>query len=422
MSIADEINRISTQKNIIRDKMRDMGLVGQTESPTIDGLASKLKEDVRIDAGSTSREVLEGESITIQAGYYKANVTVSGKTNLAADKQKIKALESKIIPTKSEQDYPVPEGYYGYGSFTVAAIGDDYQDTSDADISIVQDSNGIFTSPDVLPPKIVYAKGKRVLGGMPKYQSWKETLSLSKKSVDVPFGFHSGSTVSIVTEDAREVTPDKGTHSIFPENGKVLSVVTVNPIPTKYKDLTKQTITANDVLSTKKFIDKETGEAQDGAISDLGEVNGVLSPDRTRSDPLYTVAFPISKGYHNGEGSVSAIVNNTYEATPSETKQTIFANDGSFMGQFTVHPIPTKYKDLTNQLLEPGMVLKGGKYIDKTTGALTSGTVEYIGEVIGTINPYTQTGYYFEPSATTCFDAISITLDNRELLAELAKI
>ena len=160
MSIASEINRINQQKNIIRDKMRDMGLVGQTESPNIDGLASKLKNGVRVDTGFTAREVLEGESITIEAGYYKSNVTVSGITNEAADKQKIKSFDDKITPAKSEQNFDVPEGYYGFGSFSVKAIGDEYQDTSDATVE----------AKHVLVNKTFYnSQQGRQVGEMPNY-------------------------------------------------------------------------------------------------------------------------------------------------------------------------------------------------------------------------------------------------------------
>ena len=529
MSIKEQIDRINTEKKRIATKTTQFGLTDndtanlKTLADAIDGIEYHECVDVNIP---------EGGSFEIVPGYHRGGM-VYAVNNPELDAAEY-ALETGrvVIPLKnSDQTIVKGEGFYGLGAVVVKKIPDPYYDVS----------NVTAIGPDVLETSWFIDKdGILQQGTMTNKSGWKETLSLSKTSVDVPFGFHNGGgSVSISLDDAREVTPNEGTQSIIPPTGKVLSVVTVKPIPTKYKDLTNQTITADDVLNTAKFIDKETGEAKNGAISDLGEVNEVLSPDITRSDPLYTVACQIPKGYHNGKGSVSALVSNTYEATPSETKQTIVANSGSFMGQFTVQPIPTKYKDLTeqtitandvlstkkfidketgeakngkidiyenlqhtldtsygvelggnvagylnseftipkgyhngtgkvkiiveekevtpteslqtvvgtpavatqpgkvlgavkvkpipsqykditNQLLQPNQVLKGGRFIDKTTGQLTYGTIENLQEVKGTINTYSQTGYYLTSGGH--FDAISIELDNSDLIAKLQEI
>lgn len=200
-TVAYELNRISTQKNIIRDKLRDMGLVGAQESPNIDGLASTMTEKIRIDTGATSREVLEGESLTIQAGYYKSDVTVSGKTNETADKAKIKTFDNPITPTKSDQPFIVPEGFYGFGSFTVKAIGNNYTDTSDANV----------VDADVLAGKIFYNKDGRDVGTMPNNGAVTKTIgTTSPVSSDGEYyyanidqGYHNGSGIVRVKKVAR---------------------------------------------------------------------------------------------------------------------------------------------------------------------------------------------------------------------------
>lgn len=411
MSIAEQITRINGEKQRIAAVTTKFGIT-DNDAANIKTIADAM-ESVVIHDCTNQYLSGEGQKYDIVPGYHKGGTVYWLQDDESEATRYLLETERKVTPLGNEdQTITASEGYYGLGPIIVKKIPHPYHNVS----------NVTAIGPDVLETSWFIDKdGILQQGTMADKSGWKETLSLSKTSIDVPFGFHNGGgSVSISLDDAREVTPNEGTQSIIPPTDKVLSVVTVKPIPTKYKDLTNQTITADDVLNTAKFIDKETGEAKNGAISDLGEVNEVLSPDITRSDPFYTVACQIPKGYHNGKGSVSALVSNTYEATPSETKQTIVANSGSFMGQFTVQPIPTKYKDLTNQLLEPSQVLKGGRFIDKTTGVLTYGAIENLGEVRGTINTYSQTGYYITSGGH--FDAISIELDNSDLIAKLQEI
>ena len=210
MSIADEINRISTQKNIIRNKMRDMGLIEQTASPSIDVLASTLRDDVRIDTDPLARDVLEGSSITIRAGYYKNNVTVSGVTNETADKQKIMPIANPIEPAQTPQNYNVPEGYYGFGSFTVKAIADKYKDTSDADL---------VTADDVLGGKTFYNKDGRQIGRMLNYGPMNLTIDYNNALKPIPFdaGYYGAGEIGVACEtEVREVTPSDSDINVVP--------------------------------------------------------------------------------------------------------------------------------------------------------------------------------------------------------------
>jgi hypothetical protein len=153
---------------------------------------------------------LEGDSITIEAGYYKTKVTVSGVTNITADKQKIMPIANPITPTKTPQDYNVPEGYYGFGSFTVKAIGDEYKDTSDADL---------VTEYDVLGGRIFYNKDGRKVGRMQNYGAMDLTIDYNNALMPVPFsaGYYGAGEIGVACETAvREVTPSTSDINVVP--------------------------------------------------------------------------------------------------------------------------------------------------------------------------------------------------------------
>lgn len=415
MSIASEINRISEQKNIIRDKMRDMGLVGQTESPSIDGLASKLKNNVRIDTGSTAREVLEGDSITLEAGYYKANVTISGVTNEAADKQKIKSLDDKITPSKSEQNYVVPEGFYGFGSFTVKAIGDEYKDTSDAKAADFH----------VLANQIFYNSEGRKVGTMPNNGEWGALLDLSKVQVQIPQGFHDGEgVVTISTEQEKVVTPDKEEHTVAPAPGRVLSTVKVEPIPDKYKDTSDaEHILPEDVLRGYVYYDSE-GRKEGKMTPHRGigiTLDATTGTEIGSSEHYFNREYTIPEGYHDGTGFVRINFDDTKEVTPSKSVQWVEADAGSgtVLGMVKVNKIPDKYQDLTSQTVTAADVLNTAKFVAKD-GTLTDGAIPNLGVIERYVDPLKDTGW--EMGEAAYVRAVSVVINNNNLIAELQKI
>lgn len=77
--------------------------------------------------------------------------------------------------------------------------------------------------------------GNAITGTMPVNGAISKTLDTSTTSYTVPKGYTDGGTVKIVTE-TKTVTPTKSTQNITPSSGKVLSKVTVNPIPDTYVD------------------------------------------------------------------------------------------------------------------------------------------------------------------------------------------
>lgn len=123
-----------------------------------------------------------------------------------------------------------------------------------------------------------------------------QTLDRTNPTLAVPKGFHTGTgKVSIVLE-TKAVTPTKKQQKITPTTGKVLSEVTVEPIPNAYQDVTPVTAGAADVLAGKKIV-TETGEVAEGAIP----VNGAI---QATIDGLTTTSYTVPAGHTTG-GTVS---------------------------------------------------------------------------------------------------------------------
>lgn len=92
--------------------------------------------------------------------------------------------------------------------------------------------------------------GAKITGTMPLNGAVSKTLDTSTTSYAVPKGYTDGGTVNIVTE-TKTATPTKSTQNITPTSGKVLSKVTVNPIPTEYITTTDANATATDIAKGK---------------------------------------------------------------------------------------------------------------------------------------------------------------------------
>ena len=99
-------------------------------------------------------------------------------------------MQSKnITPTKSQQNVTPDDGYYGLSDVTVAAIPENYSDTS-----VVTATNA-----DVLSTKVfVDASGNTIVGTMLNNGTITRTIDgLNAISVDIPAGYTEGGTVSL---------------------------------------------------------------------------------------------------------------------------------------------------------------------------------------------------------------------------------
>lgn len=280
MSIETEISRIIQARNNFRNKAVELGIAENTAK--IDVLATAFG-DIE-NRGSVSATIREGDTYTIPKGYHSGSGTVTGVAGGGNY-----TLQSKsVTPTKTQHNITPDSGYYGLSDVTVAPIPENYQDVSSV----------TAVASDVLATKVfVDTKGTPTAGTMANNGTVTKTLNATTKSYTIPVGYHNGSgTVNIVTEE-KTVTPTKSSKSITPTTGKVLSKVTVNPIPSQYQDVSGVTATAENVLTGSVFVNTE-GEEVIGTMVNNGAIKVSISG-------LTETSYTIPKGYHNGIGTVN---------------------------------------------------------------------------------------------------------------------
>lgn len=398
-NIADEISRLSTARNTIRDKMIDLGLGISTDK--LDDLATEV--DGIVNRGAVSAQVQEGDTYTIPRGYHNGSGTVSGVAGGGNY-----TLQSKsITPTKSQQSVTPDNGYYGLSDVTVAAIPAAYQNVSSV----------TATAADVLAGKVIVASdGTVTTGSMTNQGAVNKTLdaTTNNQSYTVPSGYHNGNgTVQIVLE-TKSATPTKSSQDITPTTGKVLSKVTVAAIPADYQDVTGVTATAAHVLSGDVFVDS-TGAEVTGSMTNNGAVSKTL--DATTSNQSYTVPA----GYHNGSGTVS-ITLETKSATPSASTQNITPTSGKVLSKVTVNPIPAVWGNTSTDTGTADDVLAGVKvhsYNSQTGAAVQlTGSMANNGAISGSIDGLTTTSYTV-PSGYTSGGSVSLTSDIEDALAAI---
>ena len=196
-------------------------------------------------------------------------------------------LETKTVtPTKTAQDI-VPTSGKVLSKVTVAAIPDNYIDTTDADA----------IAADIVDGKAAYVNGAKIVGTMPDNGTVSNTLDATSgnQSYTIPTGKHSGSGKIQIVLETKTATPTKSTQNITPAAGKVLNKVTVNPIPADYITTTDANAKAAEILADKTAY--VAGEKVTGTMANNGSVT-------TTIDGLTVTSATIPAGYTTG-GTVS---------------------------------------------------------------------------------------------------------------------
>ena len=280
MSVVTYLTSIESSRNVIRNKLVELGMAASNDK--LDKLATAI-EGI-INQGAVSISVKEGDTVTIPKGYHNGSGTIQGVGG--GGSYKLQAKE--VTPTKSQQNVTPDNGYYGLSAVTVKAIPETYQD-----VSSVTASAG-----DVLTGKVfVSAAGVVTAGEMINNGAVDKTLDVTTISYTIPKGYHSGSGKVQLVLETKTVTPTKSAQDVTPTAGKVLSKVTVAAIPDKYQDVSSVTATAANVLDGNYFVDS-TGALVEGTMPDKGAVTATI-------DGLTTTSYTIPAGKHNGSGKVS---------------------------------------------------------------------------------------------------------------------
>lgn len=274
MSIATEIARIQTDRNTIRNKLIDFGLV--ESAANLDACATAI--DGIVNQGAVSATVQEGDTYTIPKGYHNGAGTVSGVAGGGSYN-----LQSKsVTPTKQQQSITPDSGYYGLSDVTVGAIPQAYQDVSSV----------TAVAGDVLAGKIfVTSSGAVTTGEMPNNGAVNKTLTAQEQTYTIPKGYHSGTGSVSISPESKTATPTKAQQTISPTAGKVLTSVIVEAIPAQYVDTSSATATAAQILDgATAYVD---GELVEGTMPN----NGATSLE---IDGMQTTSVAVPAGYTSG--------------------------------------------------------------------------------------------------------------------------
>ena len=278
MSVATEITRIQTDRNTIRNKLVNFGLVESTAN--LDTCADAI--DGIVNQGAVSATVQEGDTYTIPKGYHNGAGTVSG----VAGGGNYNLQSKSVTPTKQQQSITPDSGYYGLSDVTVGAIPAAYQDVSSTTAA----------AGDVLAGKIfVTSSGAVTTGTMANNGAVNKTLTAQEQNYTIPKGYHSGAGSVSISPESKTATPTKAKQTISPTAGKVLTSVIVEAIPAQYVDTSSATATADQIL------DGETayvgGELVEGTMPNNGATSLEL-------DGMQTTTVSVPAGYTSG-GSVT---------------------------------------------------------------------------------------------------------------------
>lgn len=389
MSIATELSRIQSDKNTIRAKLVELGMATNTDN--LDKLAAAIES--LINRGAVKVEVREGESYTIPAGYHNGTGTVSG----VAGGGNYTLQAKTVTPTKKQQSVAPDSGYYGLSGVTVDPIPDAYQDVTSVTAVVG----------DVLTGKVfVAADGTVLTGTMPNNGAATKTLDVTTISYTIPKGYHSGTGKVQLVLEAKTVTPTKSAQEITPSAGKVLSKVTVEPIPDNFVDTTDADAAASDILEDKSAY--VGSEKVVGTMPNHGAVERTLDGN--------TKSYTVPKGYHNGSGTVK-IITETKSATPTKSAQTITPATGKVLTSVSIAPIPDAYQDVTNVTAGAEDVLEGEKIVD-ADGQVLTGTMPNNGAADGSIDGLTNTSVTI-PAGYTSGGTISLTSDIEDALSAI---
>ena len=288
-NIATQIARIQTDRNKIRTKLIELGMVDSTAN--LDDCATAV-ENIE-NKGAVSATVQEGSTYTIPKGYHNGSGTVSG----VAGGGNYNLQSKTVTPTKAQQNITPDSGYFGLSDVTVEAIPSNYQDVSAT----------TTTASDVLTGKIFTdVNGKVTTGTMANNGAVTKTLDTTTKSYTIPKGYHNGSGTVSVTTETKTATPTKAEQTISASSGKVLTSVKVEAIPNEYITTTDATATSAEILDGSIAYAK--GIKITGTMANNGSVTNAI-------DGLTTLSVTIPEGYTTG-GTIS-LTNDIEEALSS---------------------------------------------------------------------------------------------------------
>lgn len=374
---------------------QDVTGVTATADHVLDGDVFVDAEGAEVEGTMPNNGALSGllktnaTSYTIPAGY-----TSGGKVEA-----KFEVGVKTVTPTKVEQTVTGEENSFLVG-VTVGPIPDEYMTTTDT----------TATTADILTGKTAYTGGQKVVGAMPNVGAQTKTLDATadNQAVTLTKGYHSGTgKVQIVLEE-KSATPTKSTQTVTPTDGKVLSKVTVNPIPANYMTTTDTTAAAADILTGKT--------AYINGAKATGTMPSIASDTHTLDATTGNQSFTIPLGFHEGDGNVQIVLEEK-STTPTKSAQTLTPTAGKVLSKVTVNAIPAAYQDVTQVSATAADVLVGATFVD-SNGKVTLGAMPNNGSVTTTIDGLTNVSATI-PAGYTTGGTVSLTSDIEDALAAI---
>lgn len=193
--------------------------------------------------------------------YYSDNTNIARSARSAEDGSTTStavAYDKKVISVPVDAAYVYVAGSTASGRKAPAV----YVGTPSG--SGIDPSDATAAASDILSGKTAYiggeTQGNPTAGTMTNNGSVSATIDVRSghTSYTIPAGYHNGSgTVSLTTEE-KTITPVESSQTVTPTDGKVLSSVTVNPIPSTYGNVTDATASASTILSGYKAVVKDS--------------------------------------------------------------------------------------------------------------------------------------------------------------------
>lgn len=202
MSIATEIQRLASARDLIREKLVELGLA--TSTAKLEVLANSVDDIENI--GAVTASVKEGDTYTIPRGYHNGSGTVSG----VAGGGNYTLQSKEVTPTNSQQVVSPGSGYYGLSGVTVKAIPAAYQNALETVNDIITEASSAATldPSELLTGRFAYVGDEnanaivKVEGSMPNHGAIEgEIDGLTTTSYAIPQGYHDGSGTVSLTND-----------------------------------------------------------------------------------------------------------------------------------------------------------------------------------------------------------------------------